>query len=135
MIAYRDDVDGVVAADLEGFFEGWPDHPAPDVHLRLLRGSDVVTLALDEGRVVGFATAITDGVLSAYIPLLEVLPDYQGQGIGNALVRRILERLDGIYMIDTCCDEDVVSFYEKFDMRRGIAMMRRDFSAQSGRRE
>ena len=34
----------------------------------------------DAGRVVGFVTAISDGVLSAYIPLLEVLPEYQGAG-------------------------------------------------------
>ncbi|MEM9907537.1 MAG: hypothetical protein AAF921_21205 [Cyanobacteria bacterium P01_D01_bin.44] len=31
--------------------------------------------------MVGFITAITDHVLSVYIPLLEVLPPYQGQGV------------------------------------------------------
>ena len=50
--------------------------------LEILRGSDRALLAppATTGRLVGFVTAITDGVLSAFIPLLEVLPEYQGQG-------------------------------------------------------
>ncbi len=32
-------------------------------------------------KVVGFITAISDGVISAYIPLLEVLPKYQNMKI------------------------------------------------------
>lgn len=83
-----------------GFFVGWPVKPSPQRHLELLRGSYAVELALDAGRLIGFATAISDGVLSAYIPLLEVLPGYQAQGIGSALIRRLVERLDGLYMID-----------------------------------
>jgi hypothetical protein len=35
-------------------------------------------LYVDNGRVIGFITAVTDKVLSAYIPLLEVLPAYRG---------------------------------------------------------
>ena len=83
-------------ADLEGFFVDWPVRPSPERHLEILRGSDHVVLARegDDGRVVGFVTAISDGVLSAFIPLLEVLPEWQGHGIGSELVRRILGELD-----------------------------------------
>jgi ribosomal protein S18 acetylase RimI-like enzyme len=73
--------------------------------------------------VVGFVTAISDGVLSAYIPLLEVLPEYQGRGIGAELVRRLLDRLGGLYMVDLCCDEDVVGFYERLGLARWDAGM------------
>src|SRR6266516_4620599 len=105
MIGYRDSVKGIEACRLEGFFVGWPEPPSPETHRRLLGRSDHVVLALDEetGRVVGFVTAISDGVLSAYIPHLEVLPAYQGRGIGSELVRRMLERLSGLYGIDLCC--------------------------------
>ena len=43
-------------------------------------------IAIDENtnQVVGFVTAISDGVLSAYIPFLEVLPEYKSIGIGYA---------------------------------------------------
>jgi len=44
----------------------------------------------ENGRVVGFVTAVSDGVVSAFLPLLEVLPEYQGRGIGSELVRRML---------------------------------------------
>jgi hypothetical protein len=45
-----------------------------------LQGSDVIGLAreAESGRIVGFVTAVGDGVLSAFIPLLEVVPDYRG---------------------------------------------------------
>jgi predicted N-acetyltransferase YhbS len=69
--------------------------------------------------VVGFITAISDGVLSAYIPLLEVLKPYQGQGIGGRLVQRMLDQLNGYYMIDLLCDPELESFYARFGMVPG----------------
>jgi len=71
-------------------------------------------------------TAIGDGVISAYVPLLEVLPAYRGQGIGTELMRRVLERFRGRYMIDLACDEELVPFYERLGMTQGRAMMLRD---------
>lgn len=133
MIRYDDSLEDISADDLTGFFAGWPDPPSPEAHLRLLRGSGRVVLAIDDstGHVVGFITAITDGVLSAYIPLLEVLPQYQGRGIGTELVRRMLGVLD-LYMVDVVCDPDVVPFYERFGMIPGTAMMSRRNDRQSG---
>ncbi|MTD14281.1 GNAT family N-acetyltransferase [Nakamurella sp. YIM 132087] len=76
-------------------------------------------------RVVGFVTAVSDGVLAAYLPLLEVLPEFQGQGIGSELVRRMLDLLGGLYMVDVVTDPDVVPFYERFGMVPGTALMLR----------
>ena len=91
-IAFQADLHGITPERLQGFFLGWPNPPAPATHLRLLAGSNYVELAVDSvtGQVVGFINAISDGVLTAYIPLLEVLPAYQGQGIGATLVTRLL---------------------------------------------
>jgi len=47
-----------------------------------------------------------DGVLTAFIPWLEVLPGYQGQGIGAELMRRILDGTDRFYSVDLVCDAD-----------------------------
>lgn len=134
MIVLQDGSQGIERADLGGFFVGWSDPPSPEAHLRLLRESGVTVVAREARRVVGFATAITDGVLSAYIPLLEVLPSHQRRGIGERLMHRVLERLDGIYIVDTCCDESLAPFYERFGMQRGVAMTRRSYPDQSGRR-
>jgi ribosomal protein S18 acetylase RimI-like enzyme len=129
MIEYTSSSDGVEPPDLEGFFVDWPTPPSAEHHLALLRGSSHLVLARDGARVVGFATAISDGVLSAYIPLLEVLPEYQGQGIGTELVRRLLAVLGGLYMVDLVCDEDVVPFYERLGLQRldaGMGLRNRD---------
>jgi len=51
-------------ADLEGFFEGWLERPSASTVRALLAGSDLCFIArTDEGRLVGFVTAITDRVL------------------------------------------------------------------------
>jgi ribosomal protein S18 acetylase RimI-like enzyme len=123
VIEYVTDPTGVAPEQLRGFFVGWPKPPSPERHLEILRGSSHVVLARDGERVVGFITAISDGVISAYIPLLEVLPEYQGRGIGAELVRRLLAELRDMYMVDLCCDEDVVAFYERLGLQRWDAGM------------
>jgi GNAT superfamily N-acetyltransferase len=100
MISYTDTIAGIGATQLQGFFVGWPNPPSPETHLRILADSYASLLARDDetGAIVGFITAISDGVSCAYIPHLEVLPAYQGRGIGSELMRRMLERLRHIYV-------------------------------------
>lgn len=135
MIRYTDSTEGIAPDQLVGFFEGWPHPPSPETHLRLLRQSDEVVLAVDEtsGDVAGFITAITDGVLAAYIPLLEVRPAYRGRGIGTALVRRMLDRLDDLYMVDLLCDPGLQPFYAALGMRPATGMMLRHYDNLSGK--
>ncbi len=128
MIEYLDSATDVNESQLEGFFVGWKKVPPPSVHLKVLRDSAHVILARDTEtlKVVGFITALTDGVMTAYIPLLEVLPSYQNQGIGSELMRRMLEKLGGMYMIDLLCEVEMQSFYEKFGMQKTQGMMIRN---------
>lgn len=118
-VIFTDSLEGIAAEGLRGFFVGWPQPPAPEARLRILRAADRVLLALEpnERCVIGFITAICDGVFAAYIPLLEVLPAYQGRGIGTRLVRGMVERLADHYMIDAICDPDVAPFYERCGLR------------------
>lgn len=134
-IEYVDSLDGIKADQLHGFFVGWINPPNPEKHLELLKSSDEVVLALDteNGNVIGFITAITDNVLAAYIPLLEVLPEYQNRQIGKALVEKMLARLSRYYMVDLLCDTDLQPFYEKFGMHRATGMFFRNYDKQSGR--
>jgi ribosomal protein S18 acetylase RimI-like enzyme len=127
MVEYTSSLDGLRADDLPGFFVGWRTARTPEEHLRILRGSAHVVLALHGTRVVGFVTAVSDGVLSAYIPLLEVLPEYQGRGIGTELVRRLLEKLESLYMVDLSCDAELEPFYSRFGFQvldRGMGLRR-----------
>lgn len=130
MISYRHGLDGITAAHLNGFFEGWPSPPTADALLAALRDSSHAILAVDEdGTVVGFINALTDGRLAAYIPLLEVRTSHRGSGIGTELVRRMLGVLDDVYMTDLVCDDDLVPFYERLGLVRLAGMARRNHRA------
>lgn len=135
-IKYTSALTGISPSSLRGFFVGWPNKPSPRTHLLLLKNSEHFVLAVDEqkDKVVGFITAVSDGVLSAYIPLLEVLPEYREQGIGSELVNRMLKRLKGLYMIDLLCDKRVQPFYQRLRMSKATGMMIRNRAMQSGRK-
>lgn len=121
MIYYSDDLSGVRVDMLDGFFVGWPRRPSAGQHLAVLRGSYRSVVAIDDAdgapaRVVGFVNMISDGVLTAFIPWLEVLPEYQGQGIGAELMRRILAGTDRLYSVDLVCDAELIPYYERLGM-------------------
>ena len=126
-IDYLTSPEGLQALQLQGFFVGWPNPPSPQAHLAILHSSSAVVLALDtaSNQVVGFITALSDGVLTAFIPLLEVLPAYQGRGIGQHLMQRMLVHLDTLYAVDVVCDAELQPFYAQFGMQPGSAMMLR----------
>ena len=135
MIRYTDKLDGLEPEALAGFFEGWLSKPTPETHLEILRGSSAVVLAIDDSSdaVVGFVNAVSDGVLSAYVPLLEVLHDYRGRGIGRELLRRMLEKMEDLYMVDLVCDPETARFYESLGMKPAHAMVVRRYERQAGR--
>jgi ribosomal protein S18 acetylase RimI-like enzyme len=130
---YVDSVEGITSAQLQGFFVGWPNPPQPEQHLTLLQQSSHIVIAqTDDGQVVGFVTAISDGVVAAHIPLLEVLPDFQRQGVGSQLVKRILANLHAYYSVDLVCDSPLGSFYERLGFARYLGMViRRPFGMES----
>lgn len=134
-VIYLESSDGIGPEQLGGgFFEGWPNPPSQAAHLRLLQASYAVRLAVDEGssEVVGFVNAISDGVYSAYLPMLEVLPAYRRRGIGAELMRRMLESLSGMYMIDLTSASEAEGFYRRLGMQPAAAMMIRNYARQSG---
>ncbi|MEC0126706.1 GNAT family N-acetyltransferase [Paenibacillus pabuli] len=134
-MTFRESLEGVGVDQLSGnFFEGWPNPPSNTTFLKLLEQSYAVELAVDEetGNVVGFIQAISDGVLSAFIPLLEVLPEYQGKGIGTDLIKRMFNRLGDLYMIDLLCDNELQGFYERQGMQKASGMVIRHYQNQSG---
>jgi len=129
MIEYTDSVENVTPDMLTGFFAGWKTPHTPERHLTILENSDHIVLAIDpeKGKVVGYITALTDHVQSAFISLLEVLPDYGRKGIGTQLVSRMLEKLKGIPAVDLTCDPKMQRFYSKFGMTPSAGMVIRRY--------
>ncbi len=133
MIVYQDNLDNINPQMLEGFFDGWKSFPSQEKHFELLQNSSYIIIAVDNEKndVVGFINAVSDGVLSAYIPFLEVIPQYKNRGIGSELVRMMFEKLKDFYMIDVVCDESFQGFYEKLGMKKYTAMILRNYVRQS----
>lgn len=96
-------------------------------HLAALRGSShaIVAVDIDTDAVAGFITALSDGALAAYVPLLEVRPEWRSQGLGRYLVELMLDRLQHHYMVDIVCDDDVLPFYERLGFTRWTARNRK----------
>jgi len=133
MINYSTDLFLLDTLNINGFFVGWPNPPSNETFKKILRNSQHVVIAYEADQLIGFINAISDGVLSAYIPLLEVLPSYQGKGIGKELTKRMLDDLKCYYMIDLSCDDNVVPFYEKLGLRKNNSMFLRNYTAQAGK--
>lgn len=134
-ISYQTNLTNLNIDSLNGeFFENWPSKPNPATHLNLLKKSLYFVVAIDQEskKVVGFITAISDEVLATYIPFLEVLPEYRKRGIASHLVKILFEQLSNHYMIDLCCDPELIPFYKKFGMSGGNAMIIRNYDRQSG---
>jgi ribosomal protein S18 acetylase RimI-like enzyme len=131
VIRYTDDLTVIGEEMLHGFFVGWPGRPSPGQHLAVLRSSYRTVVAVDdaEPRVAGFVNMLSDGVLTAFIPWLEVLPAYQGQGIGSELMRRILHGTGRFYSVDLVCDEDLIPYYARFGMRGAASALLRNQAA------
>jgi GNAT superfamily N-acetyltransferase len=86
MVDFLTSADTVTVDQLRGgFFVGRPS-PPPDQHLAILKGSQHAAVALEDDQVVGFVRVLSDGVPMASVPLLEVLPEHQGRGIGRTLM-------------------------------------------------
>lgn len=135
MIEYVNSLKNRTDKDFDGFFEGWPNPPSVQKHIKLLENSSYIWLAVDNatGKVIGFINAISDRTLCAYVPLLEVLSEYRGQGVGSKLVQLMLDTLKDYYMIDLICDEKLSDFYSRFNMFESKGMILRNFKMQCGK--
>jgi GNAT superfamily N-acetyltransferase len=58
---------------------------------RLVREAARVVGLYHGGAQVGFARAVSDGVAVAYLADVYVLPEHRGQGLGEELVREVVE--------------------------------------------
>lgn len=129
MIVYKKDLDGIESKDLSGFFVEWKKPLSQEQHYQILKNSYFFILAYDseKNQVVGFINALSDNVSFAFIPMLEVLPEYQNQGIGTKLMNKMLDLLTEMTCIDLTCDKEMQKFYSKFNMINSQSMVIRKY--------
>ena len=109
MIHFIDSINGITPDMLAGFFQSWKEALNVEGSLQILENSSNVNIALDEstGKFVGFINAITNDVLSAHVPMPEMLSLYRRQGIGKELVRKMLQALDEYHIVDLLCNREL----------------------------
>lgn len=95
---------------------GWNDeyHATSEELARALANSQCTVAAYASDELVGFGRVVSDGVLHAMIYDLIVAPAVKSQGIGSAILRKLVERClaDGIRDIQLFCAEGQSGFYE-----------------------
>ena len=79
----------------------------------------------ESGGIVGVLFALTDFAYWLWVTDLGVARDYEGQGIGRALMKRAHEEAGGekniaIYLV---ANENAVPFYEKLGMKKSKEVM------------
>jgi ribosomal protein S18 acetylase RimI-like enzyme len=127
MIKYKKN-DIIEIAELDSFFQNWKSPPSMRIKQQLLDGSNLIITAREQNRqLVGFLTAITDNAMHAFITLVEVLENYQKQGIGKNLVKLAISHFKGNYDIVLITDPDKGTFYKKLGFEEIYGMHIRDF--------
>ena len=87
---------------------------------RLVTGSHCFVVAIKKGDVIGMGRAISDGVSDAYIQDMIVRSDCRNQGIGQRILRVLLERLhaEGLRWIGLIAEPGSDNLYRRSGFRK-----------------
>jgi ribosomal protein S18 acetylase RimI-like enzyme len=96
---------------------GWARRPIRKVKKAIQHSFLVVTMWEQQGnrrRLVGFSRATSDHAFNATIWDVVVHPDFQGQGLGKALMEQLIKKLrsEDISNVTLFADPHVVDFYK-----------------------
>ena len=95
----------------------WPGNYDAEKTLAALARTLNIT-ARDAGRLAGCLRILTDGYFFGTITELLVLPEYQGQGVGSALLRLAREHTPTLLYFGA--QPGVEGFYEKNGCKRSL---------------
>jgi predicted GNAT family acetyltransferase len=125
-ITYRTDLAGVDWGALKAALaaDRFDNGRTADQLCRSFENSRLTVLAESDGRVVGTARALSDGVCSACVVDVWTQARYRRRGIARRMMELLLGRLPGqhVYLFT----DDSVGFYEKLGFREqpvGLGMV------------
>ena len=116
-LALKRDIENVDWQAVAGVYAETLGQEDPAQLARTWAKSYATVLAYADGRLVGAGRAISDGEREALIVGVVVLPPYQRQGIGSAIMRALTEELKGTAILLTSEDDENVPFYRKAGFR------------------
>ena len=91
---------------------------------RMFEAGRIVAFAFEDELLVGTGRAISDGVCQAAVYDVVVHPDYQGRGIGRAIMESVIDQLGECNVILFAVPEKI-GFYEKLGFGRMTTAMAR----------
>ena len=68
-------------------------HYDANLHQQAFQCSFAVVFVFHDDRMVGFGRALSDGAYQAAIYDFVVIPDYQGKGIGQTILKRLCRKI------------------------------------------
>ena len=85
---------------------GWTNYTyQPDMLKQALSHSLAIYLAFDVEKIVGLIRLVGDGFSSVFVQDLIVLPNYQCQGIGSALMKQALGDFKEAYQVQLATEQ------------------------------
>lgn len=109
----------------------WESGNYPEKLVRAMHNSTRVISAWDGDKLIGLVRALDDGETVAFLHYLLVDPTYQGQYIGDELMKRIMSFYQNLLYVKVMpSDPKTIPFYERYGFQQYdnySAMVRKHF--------
>ena len=90
----------------------WSSGNYPGKLLIAMKNSSSVFTAWDGEKLVGLINVLDDGIMTAYIHYLLIVPEYQHIGIGERLVKMVSEKYTDYLRIVLIAYDKEIGFYK-----------------------
>ena len=90
----------------------WSSGNYPDKLVIAMKNSSSVFTAWDEDKLVGLVNVLDDGIMTAYVHFLLIMPEYQHIGIGKKLVQMLSDHYKDYLRVVLIAYDKEIGFYK-----------------------